>query len=139
MRKLWFLLFVFLLLAVTVCFAGAQEQPSRRDRQNTKNADSPYTWDFGKVNQGEVLHHVFVLRNKTGKTLNIKQVGTSCGCTVSKAAKKVLLPEESTEIEVAFKTKNYLGPVKQFVYVLTDDIDNSILKFTIKAEIIKQQ
>ena len=96
------------------------------------------TWDFGKVKEGVVLKHEFALKNDTGKTLIIKSVSTSCGCTVSQVKKKILKPQESTSIEVSFDSKGYSGAVKQFIYVNTDDIDKPVIRFIIKAEVIKQ-
>ncbi|MDD5120577.1 MAG: DUF1573 domain-containing protein [Candidatus Omnitrophica bacterium] len=98
----------------------------------------PNEWDFGRVKQGEVLKHDFILKNETSDILEINSVNSSCGCTVSKADKKSLLPQSSTAISVTFNTKGYLGNVKQFVYVNTDNADMAIIKFTIKAEIVKE-
>lgn len=94
-------------------------------------------WDFEKVREGEILKHGFTLKNETGKTLTIKSVSTSCGCTVSQVKKKILKPKETTSIEVSFDPKGYSGPVKQFIYVNTDDIDKPVVRFIIKAEVLK--
>jgi len=96
-----------------------------------------FSWDFGQVEQGEVLQHTFILKNESGKVLNIKGANTSCGCTVSKVEKNTLSPGESTAIEVQFNSKGYSGPVQQFIYVNTDSLDNPVIKYTIKAEVAK--
>jgi len=97
----------------------------------------PNEWDFGKVKQGVILKHNFILKNQTNKVLKINSVNTSCGCTVSKADKNSLLPQESTTIGVTFNSHGYSGQIKQSVYVNTDDMDIAIIKFTIKAEVSK--
>ncbi len=118
---------VFIILAIVFscncCYAGNQ-------------ADL-FNFDFGKVRQGEVLRHTFTLRNDSSKVLNIKDINTSCGCTASKISKKKLAPKESTTIEVVFNTKGYSGIVTQFIYVNTDNLDNPIIRFTIKTEVKK--
>jgi len=98
----------------------------------------PNEWDFGKVKQGEVLKHDFILKNETNDILGINNIHTSCGCTVSESDKKSLIPQESTTITVSFNSKGYLGPVTQFVYVNTDNTDLAIIKFTIKALVVKE-
>lgn len=118
---------LFLLLIITGCYA----QPN-----NPVISDS-YSWDFGRVKEGEVLRHAFVLKNDSQKVLNIKDVNTSCGCTVSKVAKRTLSPGEETSIEVTFQTKGYLGATQQFVYVHTDNLDKPLLRFIIKANVVK--
>lgn len=97
----------------------------------------PNEWDFGKVKQEQALKHDFVFKNDTADILNIISVHTSCGCTASSADKKSLKPNESTQISVTFKTKNYLGEVKQYIYVNTDNTDSPVTKFIIKAQVAK--
>ena len=94
-------------------------------------------WDFGKIKQGIVLKHDFLFENITSSVLKITGINTSCGCTVSQAAKKSLLPGEITAINVSFDSKGYAGAVKQFVYVNTDNPDMPVVKFVIKAEVQK--
>ncbi|PIQ90875.1 MAG: hypothetical protein COV71_02140 [Candidatus Omnitrophica bacterium CG11_big_fil_rev_8_21_14_0_20_41_12] len=101
-------------------------------------ADSLNEWDFGQVKQEQILKHDFVFKNETNVVLNIASVNTSCGCTASQADKKSLEPGESTTISVAFSTKKYVGEVKQFVYLNTDNQDLPVVKFVIKAEVLKE-
>ena len=102
-----------------------------------KEKNVPNDWDFGTVKQGAILRHDFVLKNQTRNTLKINSVHTSCGCTASQADKKSLLPQESTTIKVTFNSRGYSGQVTQFVYVNTDNPDLAIIKFTIKAQVVK--
>jgi len=111
-----------------------------------------YSWDFGKVKKGEVLRHVFLLKNNSDRTMRIKDITTSCGCAVSKTRKTVLAPQETTDIEVSFDTSDYSGDTRQFIYVHSDSldtsaslginsernrtIDNPIIRFIIKAYVI---
>lgn len=98
-------------------------------------AEDPYTWDFGQVKPGEVVTHDFIFKNETGKELKIKDTNTSCGCTVSAVEKKTLLPGESTKISVKFNSQGYSGAVQQFIYVNTDNLDNPVIRFIIKANV----
>ncbi|MFH1458104.1 MAG: DUF1573 domain-containing protein [Candidatus Omnitrophota bacterium] len=100
------------------------------------SAPDSYTWDFQEVVEGEVATHDFVFKNESQDTLNIKEVTTSCGCTVTKLEKKTLLPEEETFIEVKFNSKGYKGNVRQFVYVHTDSLDEPIVRYIIKVNVI---
>ncbi len=94
-------------------------------------------WDFGQVKEGSISRHVFSLRNNPGNTLNIKEVSSSCGCTISKVRRRVLAPGEATSIEVSFNSKGYSAGTQQYVYVHTDSLDNPIIRFIIKANVIK--
>jgi hypothetical protein len=113
------------LLLASGCFANA---PLSVD---------PHSWDFGQVKEGQVLQHSFVFRNDSGRTLNINNITTSCGCTTANIQKNMLLPGETTFLEVSFNTKGYSGPTQELVYVNTDSLDDPILTYTIKAEVVK--
>ena len=97
----------------------------------------PYMWDFGQVKEGKVVKHTFILKNDGHKTLTIKEVHTSCGCTASEIKQKVLRPRENSSLNVSFNSKGYRGEAKQFVYVNTDDIDKPVIRFIIKAQVVK--
>lgn len=97
----------------------------------------PYAWDFGKVGEGITLEHTFTLKNESKKILVIENLRTSCGCTGSVISKNTIPPGGVAEIKVTFKTKGYSGSVSQFVYVQTNDPQNPVIKFTIKAEVFK--
>jgi hypothetical protein len=99
-------------------------------------AQDPRTWDFGAVKAGSVAEHTFVLTNDSANDLKIKDTTTSCGCTVSEIKKKQLKPGESTTISIKFDTKGYSGAVKQFVYVNTDSLDNPVIRFSVKANVV---
>lgn len=119
----------FLLSFATFQFAFAQVY--------AVDPGNPNEWDFGKVKQGEVLKHDFLFKNKTLGILKITGVNTSCGCTASQSDKKTLKPGESTAIKVSFNSRGYSGAVQQYVYVNTDNVDSAIIKFVIKAEVVK--
>lgn len=99
-------------------------------------AEDANTWDFGQVKQGKTLRHNFVLKNGSQKILTVKDINTSCGCTVSKVKKKILSLGESTLIEVRFNSKDYSGATQQYIYVHTDSLDNPVIRFIIKAEVV---
>jgi hypothetical protein len=102
-----------------------------------EKAPDPYSWDFGIVKEGAIVKHEFIFNNEGTHNLNIRDITTSCGCTVSKASKTELLPGEGTSIKVVFKSKGYSGKVQQFVYVHTDNVDKPVTRFIIKAEVVR--
>ena len=130
-RLVFWILFLLMVLGI-----GCHRQAKKTVLGIVKNEDY-YTWDFGQAKEGIILKHTFVLKNTYQKTLNIKDVNTSCGCTVSKVGKNTLLPGEETSIDVSFNSRGYFGAVQQFVYVHTDDLDNPVIRYIIKANVLK--
>ena len=130
-----FCFILFLVFPLQGCYSQNNQE---KIPQDSKTSD-PYSWDFGQVKEGGVLKHVFILKNESGKNMTIKDVNTSCGCTVSRAEKKNLLSGESAPIEVQFNSKGYSGGVQQYIYVHTDSLDKPIIRFIIKAEVMKSK
>ena len=134
MKKIYLVLGIVLSLSITGCFAQTNPQvkaslPNPQQQQDV--------WDFGQVKEGLILKHDFLLKNESQKALNITGTNTSCGCTVSKVEKNTLSSGEETLIGVKFNSVGYSGPIEQYVYVNTDDAGNPILKFTVKAQVVK--
>lgn len=130
-----FLIFLLLWVLPVQSFSAAD---ARLVSPETKHiAADQLTWDFGRVRAGDVVKHEFVLINNSSKPLKIVSVTTSCGCTVSKARKDLLAPGESTFLSVAFNSKGYAQEVQQSIYVVTDALDNSVIRYIIKANVEK--
>jgi hypothetical protein len=127
--------FLFLPFTLSSCYSQNSEV-IKSDRDKPETGD-PFLWDFGKVKRTGILTHSFIIKNNFNQILNIKKVNTSCGCTASEVKKKTLMPGEDTLLEVRFDTKGYSGPTQQYIYVHTDNLDNPILRFTIKADVVK--
>ena len=63
-----------------------------------------YEYDFGTVNEGDVVETSFVLTN-TGKSgLVITKAVPSCGCTVPEWPKNEIQPGEQASVKVKFNT-----------------------------------
>jgi hypothetical protein len=106
----------------------------------TQEPVDKFTWDFGDLKEGQVVRHDFIIKNETSSELRIKEVTTSCGCTLSKIRKLVIKPGESAMVEVEFNSKGYSGKVKQHVYVnytQADNLDNLVLRYIITANVLK--
>ncbi len=117
--------------------AGCYPQNNRDPGNHQKTADVSLVWDFGKVNENTVVSHDFIFKNDTDRILNITDLNSSCGCTGSKVEKRVLAPQESTVVSVQLDPKGYLGAIQQYVYLSTDNLDNPITRYIIKAEVEK--
>jgi len=126
-----FILLIFVFYFLSGC--DSLNQPVITPQLEVKD---PCAWDFGHVKEGVVLKHNFILKNESSNTLNIKDINTSCGCTVSGVEKKTLLPGENTLLKVQFDTRGYSGHIEQYIYVHADSPDNPIIRFVIKADIM---
>lgn len=91
--------------------------------------------DFGKVDQGEVLTHVFDFSNDGEAPLVIKRVRTSCGCTAAIVSEKKIAPGKSGKIEVTLNTRGFEGRLNKYVFVETNDPKQPQVQLTVIATI----
>jgi hypothetical protein len=93
--------------------------------------------DFGTVRHGDILRYAFLWQNTSAKAIKVSQVSTSCSCIKAEVKKWELAPGESTDVNVEVNTQGYNGGIKQMAFVSTDDLDNPVRRFIIKAEVVK--
>lgn len=67
------------------------------------------TIDYGKINKGSNGEKTFVFTNVGDKPLIIKNVQSSCGCTIPKKPENPIMPGEKGEIKVSYDTKRVGG------------------------------
>lgn len=135
--KTLFVWFIFLIVPTVGCFSQVR-QITLDNREETKE-ENLSVWDFGDLEEGKHAKHSFLIENGSSLTMHIKDVTTSCGCTISEVKKTTLLKGESSSIDVTLDTKGYSGQIQQNIFVFTDAIDNPILKFVIKANVVRSK
>jgi hypothetical protein len=69
-----------------------------------KFADQEF--DFGTVNEGDIVNHTFLFTNTGNSPLVIEKATASCGCTVPEWPRQPIGVGETGEIKVRFNTKN---------------------------------
>lgn len=62
-------------------------------------------WDFGTINEGDVVEHIYIFENTGEAPLIIESAKPSCGCTVPSWSKEPIPVGGSGEILVKFDSK----------------------------------
>jgi hypothetical protein len=76
-------------------------------------------------------------KNIGKRTITIKEVKTSCGCTTATLEKKIYTPGEKGKIIATFEIATRSGLQEKSIYVATDDSHEPELVLTLKATIPK--
>ena len=92
---------------------------------------SETTFDFGEVDEGEKVSHVYEFTNTGNEPLVISNAKGSCGCTVPKWPKTPIAPGETGEILVEFNSKGKPGKqTKRVTVTANTDPAQSFLTIT---------
>lgn len=90
--------------------------------------------DFGNINEGDKVSHVFKFKNTGKEPLIIASAKGSCGCTVPEYPKEPIAPGAEGQIMVEFNSKG--KPNKQTKTVtINANTDPNPTRLTIKADV----
>lgn len=91
-------------------------------------------FDFGTINQGDKVMHVFTFKNTGSNDLIISTANGSCGCTVPEFTKDPISPGKTGTMKVSFSSTGKSGPQQKTVTV-SANVPNGAQVLTIKANV----
>jgi len=94
--------------------------------------------DYGVIEQGEKVAHVFKFKNTGNEPLVLSNVKPSCGCTTPSWTKEPIAPGADGEIHVEFDSKGKNGKQTKTVTV-TANTEPAKTILTITGEVQKQE
>ena len=95
------------------------------------------TFDFGSINQGKKVQHVFTFSNKGDVPLTIKSIKPSCGCTAVSSSASVIPPGKKGHIKATFDSANFGGSIKKTISVDTNDPHAPSQTLTLTGKVIE--
>jgi hypothetical protein len=106
-------------VAVLVCLSGFSLARAG-DQQPRLVVDQP-VFDFGAVEQGERVEHVFKVRNGGTAPLRVRHVKSTCACTVGAVVGRELATDDETWVSVQLDTRELAGPTTKTITLYTND------------------
>lgn len=101
-------------------------------------AEGPY--DFGTVDRGAKIEHVFRVVNGGDAPLRLDQVKSTCGCTVALISDPDVAPGREGRVAVTLDTARMAGRVTKIVTVYTNDPEKPtaplVLTGTVYADLV---
>lgn len=86
------------------------------------------TIDYGKIAKGSNGERIFVFTNIGEQPLIIKNIQSSCGCTIPKKPEQPIMPGEKGEIKVSYDTNRPGGFSKQITIFSNAKMPRKALK-----------
>ncbi len=103
--------------------------------------------DFGEIQEGFAVAHVFTIENRGDELLEIHRVAASCGCTTTALATNRLAPGASVDLELLLDTTGFGGLISKSItiycndpdYADTFDSDRPRFRVRVTGEVIRAQ
>ena len=92
------------------------------------------THDFGTIDEGDKVEHIFKFKNSGDEPLIINSAKGSCGCTVPEWPKEPVAPGGEGEIKVVFNSKGKKNKQTKTV-TINANTDPNPTRLTIKADV----
>jgi len=83
-------------------------------------------WEFGEINEGDVIDTVFTFENIGSDPLIISNAKAGCGCTVPQWPKEPIAPGETGKIAVKFNSKGKPGQQNKPVTLTMNTTPNTM-------------
>lgn len=117
MSLLWLTTAMFSFLLVNLSAQEIEQNNNSELPPATTLTIEQSIYDFGKVDEGQIVTHVYTFSNTGDQPLILSDVKGSCGCTVPQWPREPLLPGETASITVEFNSKHKPGLRNQRVTI----------------------
>lgn len=124
-----------LICLIAILFAAAPPALAQNEPRAPR-AVAPFTsFDFGDVYKGEVISHIFVIKNEGTADLVIKEFVSGCGCEVT-SADSVIRPGKQGVAQLEINTSSQMGQIIKPATLRTNDPERPNIVFTLTANVL---
>jgi hypothetical protein len=102
------------------CSGGGKKQEDSRiaaSKLPTLTLQDSADFDFGTINEGQIVEHTFNFKNNGVYPLIINNITSSCGCTTPEWPRDPVVANAVSSIKVRFDSKNKTGPQAKTITV----------------------
>ena len=100
-----------------------------------KIAFETYVYEFGEIDEGDIIKYDFYFTNKGQRPINIKNCTATCGCTVPSYPFLPIGPGEKGYIGVTYNSLGKFGKQTPVVTVISD-ADEKVVKLKLTGTVI---
>jgi hypothetical protein len=137
MKRLCIPVVICLLAPGLALWAEEEQSPPPVQHKPRIACDEP-TYNFGEMDNSQVVEHTFILRNEGDLSLEIKRAHASCGCTVARLADKMVPPGKQTELIAKLRLKGRNGHQKKRITVESNDPDTPRLMLYLEGDAVSE-
>lgn len=136
----------FVILISLILFAGygyfrATSGVENQTDNLPKIEITPLSFDFGDIQYGQIVKYTFLVKNIGQEILEIKRIGTSCGCTKAEIAQEKIEPGDEAQLLVTYDTgamsgTHAKGRQERIIYIKSNDSVNPQIQTIIYANVL---
>lgn len=136
-------LFYLLLGGFLICSCAPKNKQQSEKNVSTTTSDTntfakfeafEKLFNFGDLQEGEIVTHTFRFKNSGNKSLIILNVESSCGCATSKYDKKPIPPGEEGKIEIEFNSSGKFGKQYKVINIFAN-VPEKVIELRVIANI----
>ncbi len=126
MKKVFAIALALVLSAPVLTMAQAPAGAATEKKSGAMMTPDESRFEFGTVNQGEIVDHTFTFRNTGTEPLVITNVGVSCGCTTPEYTKDPVMPGKAGKITARFNTAGKMGQQNKVLTVSSNNASGEV-------------
>ena len=134
MNKLLFTFFALLFSVAVMAQSATEKAPQNGPKITFKETE----YNFGDIQQGEKVEHVFTFENTGTQPLVLSNVMTTCGCTATDWPRDPIAPGKSADIKVVFNSAGKMGRQNKVVTIVSNAV-NSQEKVTMVGNVLPKK
>ena len=101
-------------------------------------AEVPETvFEFGSIEQGASMSHVFKIRNVGKQPLHVEVESTTCKCTVGDLSTSDIAPGEEGEVLLEWVAKTGPGPFRHGAVLSSNDPTQSSINLSVEGQVVE--
>lgn len=129
------------LCAVIVLCAAATFASARAPQQSSADSKQPHLYvpyaefNFGDIYKGEIISHIFLIKNEGSADLVIKEFVSGCGCEVIRAD-TLIAPGKTGQAMIEVNTSSQAGDIMKLATLRTNDPERPNIVLTLLAKVL---
>ncbi len=95
-------------------------------------------YDFGMVEEGAKIEHVFTFKNTGDAPLIISQVSASCGCTTPEYSKHPVAPGQTGTVKVVFDSSGQMTGQQHKIISILSNASKKVVLLHLRGEVTRK-
>ena len=125
------ILLTFIALLLTFSATAQNDKKDKEDKEDKEKEPElllmETEYNFGDIQQGETVEHVFLIENSGTKPLFISDVTTTCDCIQAESPQKPVTKGKTAAIRITFDSSGKIGPQNKVIIIESNALNDEAM------------